>query len=93
MFRALYTFRDETEESTLMLGSHVDDLFGHATANTNTSSTTSSNTFSVEKSSRRNFGIVEEEVAQDDDFTIHVTMRRLDKEAQEDRHSKGTKVM
>ena len=49
--------------------------------------------FQCGKVEQKKFRYCGKEVAQDDDFTIHVTMRRLDKEAQEDRHSKGTKVM
>ena len=77
IFRALYTFCDETGEPALMLGSHVDDLiwaglFRHHQGSKGQYITNDLKHFQCGKVEQKKF-YCGKEVAQDDDFTIHVT--------------------
>ena len=72
IFRALYTFCDETGEPALMLGSHVDDLIWACHPKYQYIINDLKH-FQCGKVEQEKFRYCGKEVAQDDDFTIHVT--------------------
>ena len=71
IFRALYTFCDETGEPALMLGSHVDDLIWACHPKYQYIIDDLKH-FQCGKVEQKKFRYCGKEVAQDDDFTIHV---------------------
>jgi hypothetical protein len=71
IFRAVYTFCDETGEPALMLGSHVDDLIWACHPKYQYIIDDLKH-FQCGKVEQKKFRYCGKEVAQDDDFTIHV---------------------